>query len=492
MRDAAMASAAAAPRDRAVPHRLVIHAGRVLVVETDHCEETAKDEKRKRDEHSGHEHHPGVDVASLRFKYLEHSLTGSTPANVVVTDDIITHVESGAPAFELEGTYQSLDCGELTLMPGLIDAHVHVTASSANLRMPSTMPPSLLYARAVPILSGMLDRGFTTVRDCGGADHGLAQAIDEGTLRGPRVVHCGKALSQTGGHGDFRGAGENALNSGACKCCDFTIARVCDGVDACRAAVREEVRKGARHVKVMASGGVASPTDRLENLQFSQAELVAICDDARNAGVYVAAHAYTDEAISRAVRCGVTSVEHGNFCGDDTLRLLRDNHGFLVPTLITYHALREEGEACGMSSVSIKKIGHLVARGQATLRRARDLHVPVCYGSDLLGNMHRHQSRSIALHLDAGLDPHHVLGSLTAVPGARVPEPRGKLRRGRLEAVAPLDGAPRGFVAAGALADLILVDGDPLADPAVLMDEKNIKVVVKGGRVVKDIRNSPS
>ena len=409
---------------------------------------------------------------------------------VVVTGDVIDQVKFDVGHSQPFEGPQHLDCRDLTLMPGLIDSHVHVTASSANLRMPSTMPPSLLYARAVPILSGMLDRGFTTVRDCGGADHGLAQACDEGTLRGPRVVHGGKALSITGGHGDFREAGDVALNSGACKCCDFTIARVCDGVDACRAAVRDEVRKGARHVKVMASGGVASPTDRLENLQFSETELLAICDDARNAGVYVAAHAYTDEAVRRAVRCGVTSIEHGNLAGDGALEALRDAGGFLVPTLITYDALLKEGASCGAPADSLKKIGSLVSEGQRRLERACALHVPVCYGSDLLGDMHKHQSKSIALHLAAGVDAHHVLGSLTAVPGARVPEPRGALRSGgRLAKVAPRDGPPRGFVAPGALADLILVDGDPLEDPSVLMDEKNIKVVIKGGRVVKDIRS---
>ena len=189
--------------------------------------------------------------------------------------------------------FERVDCRGMTLMPGLIDSHVHVTASSANLRMPSTMPPSLLYARSVPILSGMLDRGFTTVRDCGGADHGLATAVEEGSIRGPRIVHCGKALSQTGGHGDFRGAGDVALASGACSCCNFTIGRVCDGVDACRAAVRDEVRKGAKHIKIMASGGVSSPTDRLENLQFSEEELKCIVEEARNAGIYACAHAYT-------------------------------------------------------------------------------------------------------------------------------------------------------------------------------------------------------
>ena len=150
-------------------------------------------------------------------------------------------------------------------------------------------------------------RGFTTVRDCGGADHGLAAATEEGTLTGPRIIYCGKALSQTGGHGDFRAAAENQLPFGSCRCCNFTIGRVCDGVIACREAVRDEVRKGCSHIKIMASGGVASPTDRLQNLQFSEEELRAIVEEANNAKIYCAAHAYRR---SRRACCAMWSPIH--------------------------------------------------------------------------------------------------------------------------------------------------------------------------------------
>ena len=153
---------------------LVITAGRVLVVDEDHGDR-AEDKKRKRSERAGDfgdEHHPGVDVSRLRFTYRQ----GPKYTSVVVAGDVIDQVMFDVGRSQPFEGPQHLDCRDLTLMPGLIDSHVHVTASSANLRMPSTMPPSLLYARAVPILSGMLDRGFTTVRDCGGADHGLADA----------------------------------------------------------------------------------------------------------------------------------------------------------------------------------------------------------------------------------------------------------------------------------------------------------------------------
>lgn len=468
------------------PAGLVLTNAHVLVVVPDAKVDT-----------TGDDYHPGVDVASLKFRYHGdlHSFGAGNLSCVMTQGECIKEVYDNPviedcgliPEDVLEGSFDTIDCHGMTLMPGLIDSHVHVTASSANLRMPSTMPPSLLYARAVPILSGMLDRGFTTVRDCGGADHGLVTALDENTLRGPRVVHGGKALSTTGGHGDFRTAGQNVLNSGFCKCCDYTIGRVCDGIAECRTAVRDEIRKGARHIKVMASGGVASPTDRLENLQFSEEELLAIVEEASNAKVYVAAHAYTDEAIQRAIKCGIRSIEHGNFASPETLELLKSSGGFLVPTLITYHALKKEGVTNGMAAELVAKVGDLVERGQRTLLHATQKNVPVCYGSDLLGDMHKYQAGSIPLHLEAGLSNQDVIASLTAVPGARVPEQRGGLRAGSLHGVEPRDKYQRGVIKPSALADLILVKGDVLEDPTVLCDERNVVLVIKGGKVVKSL-----
>ena len=370
---------------------------------------------------------------------------------------------------------ERIDCGGRTVMPGLIDSHVHVTASSANLRLPASMPPSLVYCRSVPILEGMLSRGFTTVRDCGGADHGLAAAVAEGSIRGPTVVFCGKALSQTGGHGDFRAAGENALASGPCRCCNNTIGRVCDGITACREAVRDEVRKGASHIKIMASGGVASPTDRLENLQFSEEELRAIVEEASNAGVYCAAHAYTDVAVARAIRCGVRSIEHGNYASRATLRQLAAAGGFLVPTLVTYDRLTKDGVEGGMAPELVAKIGDLVSAGQRTLAAARAEKVDVCYGSDLLGSMHGWQTHGLKLHLAAlpegRVGAAELLASLTATPARML----------RME-------QNIGHVLPGYVADLLVVDGDVLSDPGgVLTDsEKNVRVIVKNGRVFKN------
>ena len=384
-----------------------------------------------------------------------------------------------APVTNLLRECDEIDCQGMTVMPGMIDSHVHVTASSADLRKPAFMTPSLLYARSVPILEGMLMRGFTTVRDCGGADHGLAEAVEEGTLKGPRIIHCGKALSQTGGHGDFRAAAENQLPFGSCRCCNFTIGRVCDGITACREAVRDEVRKGASHIKIMASGGVASPTDRLENLQFSEEELNAIVEEATNAKIYCCAHAYTDEAVERAVRCGVRSIEHGNYAGNATLDLMKQKEVFLVPTLITYDRLKKDGVAGGMPQELVDKVGDLVERGQNTLQRATGKGVGVCYGSDLLGDMHKWQAHGIDLHLKAGVSNVDLLKSLVHTPHKMIYPGAGCLRSADIP-----PSSVYGY--AGFRADLLVVKGDVLENPRLLMDPDNIKVIIANGKIVKN------
>ena len=186
------------------------------------------------------------------------------------------------------------------VLPGLIDAHVHVTAITADLASLGTTSPFYIGAHAARIMSGMLDRGFTTVRDVAGADYGIAAAQADGAIRGPRMYFGGRALSQTGGHGDDRGPGADPLPA-------WSGSRIADGIDAVRAAARDELRKGGHHIKVMASGGVASPTDRIDSVQFSMDELRAVVDEAQAANRYVCAHAYTARAVNRALEAGIRS-----------------------------------------------------------------------------------------------------------------------------------------------------------------------------------------
>ncbi|GAA3212366.1 metal-dependent hydrolase family protein [Nonomuraea helvata] len=371
-------------------------------------------------------------------------------------------VEAGPRLSAPDGT-RVIDVAGAHVVPGLIDAHVHVTASTANLGSLGAMSPSYVTAHSARIMSDMLDRGFTTVRDASGADFGLADAQAEGLIRGPRLLFCGKGLSQTGGHADFRGRGEHLRDDHPC-CAG--VGRVADGVDAVRAAARDELRKGAHHIKVMASGGVASPTDRIDSTQYSMDELRAVVEEAEAANRYVAAHAYTARAVNRALEAGVRSVEHGNLIDDASVELFLRHDAFLVPTLVTYWALKQEGRDFGLPERSWRKVDEVLEAGLAALERAARGGVRLAYGTDLLGGMHRHQNHEFRLRREVQ-QPIDVLRAAT-VGAAELVGMAGEL----------------GTLAVGAHADLLVLDGDPLADIDVLADPTHIRHVVQAGLVV--------
>ncbi|WP_219472329.1 metal-dependent hydrolase family protein [Nonomuraea rhizosphaerae] len=353
------------------------------------------------------------------------------------------------------------------VVPGLIDAHVHVTALTADLAGIGAMSPAYVAAHSARIMGGMLDRGFTTVRDLSGADYGLSDAQAEGLIRGPRLLFCGKALSQTGGHGDQRSRGQR--DSDDHPCC-AGLGRVADGVDAVRAAARDELRKGAHHIKVMASGGVASPTDRIDSTQYSMDELRAAVEEAGAANRYVAAHAYTARAVNRALEAGVRSVEHGNLIDDRSVELFLERDAHLVPTLVTYWALKEEGRTFGLSESSWRKVDEVLEAGLRALEQAARAGVRLVYGTDLLGGMHRHQNQEFRLRGEVQR-PIDVLRAAT-VNAAELAGMSGEI----------------GTLDVGARADLLVLDGDPLQDLGVLAEPKHIRHVVQDGRVVSDGR----
>jgi imidazolonepropionase-like amidohydrolase len=361
-----------------------------------------------------------------------------------------------------------IDLKGKSLLPGLIDCHVHVVAGIASLGGSAAFPDSLVAARTVNIMRDMLMRGFTTVRDVGGADHGLVVAVEEGSIVGPRLVISGKALSQTGGHADFRGRFDD--RSPAYYTSKLgAVGRVVDGVPEIRRAAREEIKAGAQFIKIMANGGVASPTDPIAFYGFSKEELEAVVEEARMAQTYVAGHLYTDDAIRRFIDAGGHSVEHGSLIEPATARLMAEKGAFVVPTLVTLEVMGEEGKALGFPDESLAKLEAVRGVGLRSLEIYREAGVKMAYGTDLLGPMHRHQSREFSIRAQA-LKPFEVLQSAT-VHAADLAGLAGRA----------------GVVAAGAFADLIVVEGNPLKDIGVLGGQGDkLSLIMKGGAIVKD------
>jgi imidazolonepropionase-like amidohydrolase len=384
--------------------------------------------------------------------------------HVLVEGDLIREV---SPTPIRRQGVRTIDAGGRVLMPGLIDCHVHVLASMLNLGRMATVPNVFAVLRAVPILRGMLERGFTSVRDAGGADWSLAEATRTAVIEGPRIFPSGKALSQTGGHGDMRERND-IIEPCACTPKIGAIARVVDGVDELRKAVREEIQKGATQIKIMASGGVASPNDPIHYLGYSEDEIRAAVEEAANAGTYVMAHAYTPRAIARAVRCGVRTIEHGNLVDQEAAAVMAAHQAIAVPTLATYEALATEGASLGFPAESVAKIEAVRGSGLRSLEIFAKAGVRMAFGTDLLGESHRLQGIEFRLRAQ-------VLGAAEAIRAATTHAAHLLNMTGRL-----------GIVAPGAIADLLLVDGNPLDDISLLAGQgESLALIMKAGRITK-------
>ena len=364
-----------------------------------------------------------------------------------------------------------IDAGGSAVLPGLIDAHVHVIASSHDLASLAQSPASLVAAESGAVMRGMLMRGFTTVRDAAGADHGLQEAVARGLFQGPRLYIAGFPISQTGGHADMRPKG--VRGSGMfCSCAGLGfMGAIADGVGEVRRAVREQVRTGANHIKIMAGGGVSSPTDPIDGTQFSMDELRAAVEEAEAANLYALAHAYSPRAVSRAVQAGVRSIEHGNLIDEATARLMKTQGTYFVPTLATYAALAEEGQQLGWSTEMLEKLQSVHDRGLQAVRIARAEGVPIVFGTDLLGRMHERQPSEFGLRAPA-MPPVEVLQSAT-ITAARLMRQEQRI----------------GQIVPGAWADLLVVDGDPMESLQMLAEpETGIRLLMQGGRVIYDRR----
>ncbi|MGW6780615.1 metal-dependent hydrolase family protein [Brucella pseudogrignonensis] len=362
---------------------------------------------------------------------------------------------SDANRIDLEGSY---------VIPGLIDAHVHVTAYTANLGELPRQSPMYVAARAAKVLDGMLSRGFTTVRDVGGAEFGLAQSVEEGLISGPRLLYGGKALSASGGHGDHRSMGVDRSDETYAQ---VSLGRRCDGVDDVRRAARDEIRRGAHHIKIMANGGISSPTDRITSDQFSEEEIAAIVDEANMANLYVVSHTYTARSVARAVRNGVRSIEHGNLLDEETVALMKGAGSYLTPTLSCFRALAEVGAESGFPKDRMDKIKLVLDSGLHAVELAYRAGVPMAYGTDLIGPMHSRQLHEFELRADV-VPPLDLLRAATSTAAELV----------RLE-------HEIGHVKESYRADLNILSANPLDKGVLGSFADHLQLVIQGGAVVK-------
>jgi imidazolonepropionase-like amidohydrolase len=361
---------------------------------------------------------------------------------------------------------QVIDLAGCFLLPGLTDAHVHFALTEIN--GAPTQPWVDWFARVSSFMSETLDQGFTTVRDAGALDPAWARALDKGLIRGPRLLPSGAFISQTGGHGDWRSPhqSEHPVGPIAGMFAGYVLA---DGPDAVRRAAREELRRGASQIKVMASGGVASPADPLEGVQFTVDELRAAVEAAEAHGTYALAHAYHPRSIQQCIQAGVRSIEHGNLLDEKTAAAMAKAGAFLVPTLITYDMLAAAGPALGFSKFQEEKLGKVHAGGAEAVRIAKAAGVRIGSGSDLLGAAMNMKARELVLKAK-------ILSPMDAIVSAT---------RTNAELFGLADEV--GAVEPGKRADLVAFDRDPLADPEVLADAQRVRLVVKDGVVVKDL-----
>ena len=400
----------------------------------------------------------------------------SAPSNVLVKGNTIEQISANAAAPEAGANVRVINANGRVLMPGLIDAHWHMFMAAASPAIITTADPGYLNLLAAQQAEATLMRGFTTIRDMGGPVFGLKRAIDEGITVGPRIYPSGAMISQTSGHGDFRARYEvpRSLGGPLSQSEIAGIAAIADSPDEVRLRAREQLRQGASQIKLMAGGGVSSQHNPIESTQFTEGELRAAVEAAENWGTYVAVHAYTPAAIRQAIAAGVKCIEHGQLIDEPTAKLLADKGIWWSLQPLTYDA----AVFARMSPVSQKKALEVFAGTENAYKLAKKYSIKTAWGADILGDAGAasRQGQYLALMV-RWYTPAEALkmatadnGELMALSGFINPYP-GKL----------------GVVEVGALADLLLVDGNPLEDINLVANpDKNFVVIMKDGKIYKN------
>ncbi|MCG6988837.1 MAG: amidohydrolase family protein [Gemmatimonadetes bacterium] len=398
--------------------------------------------------------------------------TGAAPVvdgAVLLDGDRIEAVGPLASLPRPAGDVTEIDAAGGTLLPGLIDAHVHLMLEFDALMKLLATPFSMNFYKAIGHMRRTLDAGITTVRDAGGADLGLKRSVEQGLVEGPRMQISITALSITGGHLDFWLP--SGVQLGLMQAHPGLPDGICDGVDAVRKKVREVLRAGAEVIKVCSTGGVMSPTDHPDFTQFTPDELeVMVQEGAYRRGIKVMAHAQGAEGVKNALRAGIHSIEHGIWLDDEAIELFLERGAFLVPTLLAPQAVIEQAEANGtMSPWALQKSKEVLEAHRASIRRAHEAGVKIAMGTDAGVMPHGTNLRELGLMCDhAGMTPMEAVVATT---------------RTAAECLGWQDRV--GTLEAGKLADVVVSSVDPLADIHALTPEA-IRLVVKGGKIVKD------
>lgn len=389
-------------------------------------------------------------------------------ASVVVEG---TRIREAGADVTYTGEAHRIDCDGLFLMPGLIDAHYHANTPSYDFYGTDLMHPALLASHAMRLLTGALDRGYTTIRDAGGGDIGLAQSLDAGLIDGPRFFYPGKALTQTGGHGDMRRRGELDL----CGCGEYSgvICEAVDGPHEMRKAVRQRFRQGATQIKIFLSGGVSTELAPLEMPHFTDAEILVAVEEAARRGSYVMAHCHTDAGARRCLELGIRTIEHGSLIEPETAALIAEAGAYVVPTLSAGELIAENAEALGLPASATDKVRDVNKRTLYAIEACAKAGVKLGLGCDLHGDIFlQTQGRELLLRGQVQR-PVDVLRSATSI-NAEIVQRAGEL----------------GQITPGALADLIMVEGDPLSDLSVFVNSvTTVRLVMLDGKLRRDRRN---